>query len=324
MRLPLALALLLCAAPAGAFLFGKSSDEKAAARLAEMRAAFVKGDCAAALAASGPFFGEKPPPALREQAYGYMGSCYETAGSTDKAIALYQLALGLYPENSLFASRLALIYNSAGFPENAAPLFLKALALKPGDPEATLGLARAYAALGFLARAAEFYGKAADIDGYRDARLIEEYALCLLRKRDWAGAEAAAAKGRGVAPLSPAWPRVSARACAGRGDYAGAAAAMEGVLALSPGRQPRLERALYLLLGGRKREAAAAADAELALKPGDPLASQVKGMALYSLGDKAGAAEYFEAARGGGPFTAALAGAFLGYGRPAGEEACRK
>ena len=318
------LLLLVPAAPARAFLFGRSADKAAGARLGEMRGAFEKGDCAAVLAAADTFLRAKPPAAMREEAFGYMGRCYEASGSTDKAISLYQLSLGLHPENKLFASRLALIYNAAGFPENAAPLFLKVLALKPDDLEANLGLARAYAALGFLARAAEFYGKAVELQNYRDPAILDEYARCLLRKRDWAGAAVAAARGREVTPRSAAWPITEARASAGQGEYFKAVEAMDAAIRYESSRRFRLERALYLLLGGLPRRAIEAAEAELKLDPQDALASQVKGMALYALGSKAEASPYFAAALKGGPFTAKVAGAFLGGAAPGPEEACKK
>lgn len=316
--------LLLSAAPAEAFLFGRSSDTKAADSLGGMRSAFNGGDCVTVLALSENFLTEKPPAAMREEAYGYMGRCYEAAGSTDKAISLYKVALGLYPENSLFSSSLAQIYNKARFPEHAAPLFLKVLALSPDDLPANLGLARAYASLGFLSRAAEFYSKSAALGDYADLAVLEEYARCLLRKRDWAGAVSIAGKGRAAAPRSALWPLLEARALAGRGDYYKAVEALDAALRYESNRRLRLERALYLLLAGLPRRAAEAADAELALDAGDPLASAVKGMALYSLGEKTASAPYFTAARGGGPFVSKIAGAFLGGFAPAPEDACKK
>lgn len=323
MRLLFAL-LLLCASPAEGFLFGRASDEEASAGLREMRAAFGRGDCAAVLSRSEDFFKEKPPAGMREEAYGYMGRCYEASGSTDKAIGIYKLAIGLYPANALFATRLALIYNSAGFPANAAPLFLKALELGGGDTEANLGLARAYAAMGYLTRAKSFYSRAAELQGFADAAVLEEYARCMLRKRDWEEATALARKGRLVAPLSSLWPTIEARVRAGRGDYAGAAEMMDTALLLGSGRKLRLERALYLLLGGVPLRAIEAAEAELLADPADPLAAAVKGMALYSLGQKAEAADYFGRARAGGPFTAGIAGAFLAEAPPATAELCKK
>ena len=313
MRAPLLpLLLLLQASPAAAFLFGGAQEEKAAAGLARMRSAFEAGDCASLLELSVPLLNEKPPPGMREEAYGYMGRCYESCGSTDKAIGLYTLALGLYPENMLFASRLALIYNQTGFPENAAPLFIKVLAGKSDDLDANLGLARAYASLGFLSRAKDFYSRAVILQDFRDQAALREYALCMLRKRDWPEALYIAGIGARATPFSSFWPLVESRVRAGQGDYQKALSAIEAAILLDPSRQLRLERALYLLMGGLPRRAIEAADAELAADGKDPLASVVKGMALYSLGRKPEAAPYFMTARGGGPFTAKLAGAFLG------------
>ncbi len=323
MRLFLAL-LLFSAAPAQAFLFGGASDKKAGAGLEKMRAAFEAGDCPSALDLSTTFLNEKPPAAMREEAYGYMGSCYESAGAADKAINLYKLALGLYPENLFFASRLALIYNQAGFPENAVPLFLKVLSIKSDDTNANLGLARAYAALGFLSRAKDFYSRAVILQDFSDQAALREYALCMLRKRDWREALFIAGAGARSAPLSSFWPQVEAKVRAGQGDYHKALPAIEAAILLDPSRQLRLERALYLLMGGLPRRAMEAADAELALDGKDALASVVKGMALYSLGKKAEAQPYFAAARGGGPFTAKIAASFLNGNLKAAEDACKK
>lgn len=311
MRLLFAL-LMLCAAPAGAFLFGRASDEKAEAGLRGMREAFARGDCVSVLSSSEAFLGEKPPAALREEAYGYMGRCYEASGSADKAITLYKLAIGLYPGNASFALRLALLYNRAGFPENAAPLFLKAFSMNGGDLEASLGLARAYAALGFLARAKEFYSRAAALQDFKDGALLEEYARCMLRKRDWAQALLVTSKGRLLSPRSALWPALEARVQAGRGDYHAAVALMDSAVRFNSDRRLRLERALYLLMGGLPKRAIEAAEAELAANPADPLACAVKGIALQALGRKGEAEQYFVRARaGGGPFTAKVAGAFL-------------
>lgn len=323
MKLLLAI-LLLPAARADAFLFGRSSDAKAVSRLAEMRAAYNGGDCAAALALSDPFLKENPPSDLRREAYVYMGSCYESSGSADKAINLYKLAIGLYPDNMLFSSRLALIYNQTGFPADAVPLFLKVISRLGDDLESNLGLARAYSSLGFLSRASEFYSRVVALQNFGDLATLEEYERCLLRKRDWTEALFIAGKGKAAAPRSAFWPLAEARISAGRGDYYKALESMDRALRYAPDRQLRLERALYLLLGGLPRRAIEAADAELKLDPSDALAAEVKGMALYSLGDKAGAAPYFSTALGGGPFAAKVAGSFLANGRPKPEEACKK
>lgn len=322
MRLVLLL-LFSAAVPAEAFLFGRTSDAKAEAGLAAMREAFGRSDCVSVLASSEAFLREKPPAALREEAYGYIGRCYEAAGSADKAITLYKLAIELYPGNGLFASRLARIYNRAGFPENAVPLFLQVLRLTPDDLDANIGLARAYAALGFLSRAKDFYSRAAILQDFKDGAVLEEYARCMLRKRDWEEALLATSKGRLLSPRSALWPLLEARVQAGRGEYYAAVALMDSAVRFNSDRHLRLERALYLLMGGLPQRAIEAADAELASDQGDPLACAVKGMALHALGRKGEAERYFVKARaGGGPFISKVAGAFLPA--PAGLEAAYK
>lgn len=323
-RLPVLCLLLALAAPAEAFFFGALSDKRAEAMLTGMRSDFDRGDCSSVLDISDSFLGEKPPAGLREEAYGYIGRCYERQGLADKAISLYKLGLGLYPGNSLFALRLALIYNRAGFSADAVPLFLKVLDRRSDDVEANLGLARAYAALGFYSKAKVFYSRAVALQDFGDTAVLKEYAFCMLKKRDWDEALFIAGKGAQAEPGSPDWKLAEARVMAGRGDYRRAVAAMDAAIRTAPSRRLRLERALYLLLSGAKRQAVEAADAELALDGTDALASLVKGMALYSLGEKAAAAKWFSAARAGEPFTAAMAGSFLGEAAAKPEGACEK
>lgn len=324
MRLLAAMLLLLAASPARAFIFGKASYGRAEAILAEMRAARDRGDCGAVSRQADGFLAEKPPPAMREAAYACIGACYESSGLTDKAISLYKLAIELYPENAGFKSRLAAIYNGSGFHSNSAPLFLKVLDKRPDDISANLGLARAYSALGFYSRAKTYFSRAVVLQDFADPAALRDYSVCLLKKRDWEEALFIAAKGAAVQPGSAYWALARARAQAGRGDYYKALPEIEGAILLEPSRQLRLERALYLLLGGLPRRAITAADLELAARPGDPLASVVKGMALYRLGEKAAARPYFEAARSGGEFTARVAASFLGVTASAGPQTCEK
>jgi len=306
-----ALVLLLAASPAGAFFFGSSSDQRAGELLAGMGAAYEGGNCQAALELSEKFLGEKPPAAMREEAYGYMGRCYEAVGAVDKAISLYKLALGLYPENSLFSYRLAMIYNQSGFNQLAVPLFLKVLAVKTDDIEANLGLARAYAAQGFLARAKDYYSRSVILQDFGDAAVLEEYARCMLRKGDWDEAVFIAGKGEQAVPRAPLWRRLEAKAMAGQGQYYKAIELIESAIRLESSRGLRLERALYLLMGGLPKRAMEAADAELSAAA-DPLASLIKGMALYSQGRKGEAAPYLSAGRLAGPFSDKVAASLLG------------
>jgi tetratricopeptide (TPR) repeat protein len=325
MRLTALLILALSlAAPARAFLLGGSSDKKSAEKLAGLRGAYERGDCEAVIDGFSGFLGEKPPAGLREEAYGYMGRCHQRGGAADKAISVYKLAHGLYPDNIFFTSRLASIYSQAGFNSEAVPLFLNVLDLKSDDVPANLGLARAYAALGFYAKAKIFYSVTVALQDFSDAAVLREYAGCMLKKGDWPEALFIAKKGAVIAPGSAYWPLAEARALAGQGEYYKTFPFMDAALRLEPSRQLRLEKALYLLLAGLPKRAIEAADAELAADKADPLAAAVKGMALYLLGMKTEANAYFTAARGGGPFTAALAGSFLKSSSGAIEGLCKK
>lgn len=325
MRTLFALLLMLQAAPAGAFLFwGGEARREAEARLAEMRDARAAGDCQAVLGTADRFLEEKPPGDLREEAYGYMGECYELCGSADKAISLYKLAIELYPDNITFKSRLGAIYNRTGFPEHASTLFSAVLDSRPGDIAATLGSARAYAAMGFLSRAAKYYSKGVAIQDFSDESALKEYADCLLRKRDWGEALFIAQKGAVLSPLSGFWPRLKARVKAGQGDYRGAVSFMDKAIILSPGRRSRLERAIYLLLGGQAGGAIEASEAELSRGQDDPLASLVKGMALYSLGKEDDAAPYFRTASKGRGFTSKVAEALMYDKEKKGAAVCRR
>lgn len=326
MRAALLLPLLLgISAPASAFLFGGDSDKKALAGLESLRAAFKAGDCAAVLERYNAFLEEKPSRRLREEPYGYLGRCYEAGGLTDKAISLYKVAIELYPANILFASQLGRIYNRAGFYDSAEPLFLKALALKSDDTDANIGLARAYAGMGFLGRARHFYSLAVVLQDFGDPVVMREYALCLLKKREWDEASFIASRGRQREPLSAYWPVNQARILAGRGDYAGAVLSMDVALELEATRGRRLERALYLLLGGDPRRAVEEADAALSADRTDALAAAVKAMALYFMGEKKQAEPYFAiAAANGGDFTSKLAGSFIECLKNGGVWPCKK
>lgn len=324
MRPALLLALLFFALPrAEAFFFGRTSDKPAGELLGKVRAAYEAGDCQGALELAEKLLAEKPPAGMREQAYVYMGSCYETCGSPDKAISLYKLASGLYPGNLLFSRRLALIYNATGFPQLAAPLFGKVLAARSDDVEANLGLARAYAAQGFLSRAKGHYSRAVILQDFRDAGALEEYARWMLKKGDWEEAVYIAARGAQLSPASGIWPALEARALAGQGKYYKAIEAMEAAIRLQPSRSLRLERALYLLMGGLPKRAMEAAEAELA-SGADPLASMIKGMALYAQGRKPEAAPLLAAGRETGPFAARVAASLLGEKRLSPEGSCGK
>ncbi|MCX5786826.1 MAG: tetratricopeptide repeat protein [Elusimicrobia bacterium] len=308
------LLLLLTFLPAEVFCFFFSrGPDKTPEMFEAIRGDFENGNCASVLDKADAFLKEGPSAELKETAYQYMGRCYEREGLADKAISLYNLASGLYPENFFFAARLAGIYLDTGFYENAVTLFTKILAVRSDDLEANLGLARAYSRLGFLARAKTHYSIAVALTDFGDPAVLAEYASVMIQKRDWPEVIMLTEKGRASEPANAFWPRTLARVQAGKGDYKKAWAYMNSALKLSPENRPlALERALYLLLSGNTEAAGTEADIALAKVSKDPLASLIKAMAFFKEGKNDQARGFFElAARNGEPFTAQIAEAFL-------------
>ena len=308
---PAVLLLLLAPLNASAFLFGGISDKKAEAMLGSMSSNFEKSDCQAVVEISQGLFNEKPPSAIRERAYSYLGRCYETQGSYDKAITVYKLARGLYPENGLFPRRLAAIYSRTGFYDLAVPLFEKVLEARSDDIEANSGLARCYALLGSLSKAKLYYSRAAILGDFSDLGLLKEYAAQMLRKRDWEEAALIADYGVKLAPGEAGFYEVRARASAGRGDYKAAAGHMRSAIKLEPsGVDLAMELALIELLDGNPEAALAAVPAEV---PGhSALSLVIRGMALHKKGEGARALDYFKKAAGSGePFIASFAAALM-------------
>jgi tetratricopeptide (TPR) repeat protein len=297
---------------ADCFIFGRG-PERAAEIFALIDADFKRGDCQAVLDRAPALFSEATSSQPNETVYMYMGACYERAGLSDKAVGLYKMAFGLYQKNYFFAGRLAEIYLSAGFYGEAISLFSKILSDRPDDLAANLGMARAQTRLGFLSRAKTYYSRYTALSDFNDMPAMKEYAQTMLLKRDWREASMLAEKGLSRAPTDIFWPKIMARLCAGQGKYREAIEYLNRSLAVSPGeRQALLERALYALLSGHSVEALADSESALRVRGDDPLAALIKGLALFRVGEADKAREWFEAARKGGePFTAQIAGAFL-------------
>ena len=303
--------LLLAPLNAAAFLFGGISDKKAEDILGAMSANFEKGDCQAVAEISQNLFNEKPSSAIREKAYSYLGRCYEAQGMYDKAITVYKLSHGLYPENDLFTGRLAAIYLKTGFYDIAVPLFEKVLKDRSYDIEANAGLARCYASMGFLSKAKIYYSMAAILGNFGDLGLLKEYAAQMLRKRDWEEAGLIAGYGVKLAPGEADFYKVMARVAAGRGDYKAAAGHMRSVIKREPsGAGLALELALMELLAGNYD---AALDAIPAGQTRSALSLVIRGMALHKKGERVRALGYFKeaAAASGDPFVSAFAAALV-------------
>ena len=302
---------LLAPVSAAAFLFGGISDKKAEDMLGKMSVNFEKGDCQAVAEISGDLFREKPSSAIREKAYSHLGRCYESQGMYDRAITVYKLAHGLYPENDLFSGRLAAIYLKAGFYDIAIPLFEKVLKGRSDDIEANAGLARCYASMGFLSKAKSYYSRAAILGNFSDLGLLKEYAAQMLKIRDWEEAGLIAGYGVKLVPSEAYFYEVMARIAAGRGDYKASAGHIRSAIKRKPADADlSLELALIEFLAG-DYEAALGAIPATGTRHG-ALSLVIRGMALHKKGERATALGYFkEAAASGAPFISAFAAALV-------------
>lgn len=299
---------------AGAFrFFGLRSEGGAPELLAAMKADFENGNCTAVAAGGEALFKEKPFSETRVAAYKYMGQCYEKQELPDKAIGVYRLGRGLYPDDRFFPARLAAIYLKAGFYSTAAPLFKEALDYRSDDIEANAGLGRCYAEIGFLARSKDYYARALILGDFKDLDLLKEYARWMIRKRDWGEAELILSKALEQDPGNAEFYALLSRIASGKGDYGAAAARLSQALERCPGNRGfTLERALVLLLAGDADGALGAAGIFLKDGARDPFASLIKGLALHKKGDQAGAKAALAAAGGEeGSFVARLAGTLL-------------
>jgi len=303
--------LLLYPLNASAFLFGGVSDKKAEDMLGVMSVNFENGDCRAVAAISQDLFREKPSSAIREKAYSYLGRCYETQGNYDKAIMVYKLAHGLYPENDLFSGRLASIYLKTGFYDIAIPLFEKVLKGRSYDIEANAGLARCYAFRGFLSKAKIYYSRAAILCDFGDLGLLKEYASQMLRIRDWDEAGLIAGYGIKLAPGEAYFYEVMARIAAGRGDYKVSAGHMRSAIRRDPeSADLALELALVEFLAGDYDAALGAIPA--AGTRHRALSLLIRGMALHKKGERVRALEHFkEASDHGDSFISAFAASLM-------------
>ena len=310
-------ALIFASIPlnAAAFLFGGTSDKKAVDLIGVMAAGFAAGDCPAVVEISGELLGEKPPPEIKEKAYSYLGRCYESQGLADKAITMYKLAHGLYPENRFFPARLAAIYLRSGFYDLAVPLFEEALRDRPDDIQANAGLARSYASMGFLSKAKTYYSRAVILGEFGNLTLMKEYIGWMLKKRDWEETELIAGYAGKLAPEDAQLSEALARVAAGRGDHKQAALKMREAVSLAPSDTAlALELALTEFLAGDYD--AALASVPVRERESNALALVIRGMALRKKGDMPGSLECFRKASdiGGRSFVAAFAAALAGPG----------
>ena len=165
----------------GAGLFSKESKKKYEADIRAVKIAYDKGDCFQVIEKVNEFLESKPPSYFKEEAYTYLGSCYEKRNEIDKALDIYGLANTLYSENNFFRESLANIYLGAGFFEKALVLFKEFIENENSSYKAYAGLAKSYASLGFYKKARKNYSKALEMSKYKDLNLVKEYSRELIK-----------------------------------------------------------------------------------------------------------------------------------------------
>ncbi|MCG2727006.1 MAG: hypothetical protein L6420_12295 [Elusimicrobia bacterium] len=168
---------------AGAFWFSGESEKKYEADIIAIKVDYEKPDCFQVIKKVNEFLESKPPAHFKEEAYTYLGSCYEKRNEIDRALDIYGLANTLYPNNNFFRESLANIYLGAGFFEKSLLLFKELVENKVSSYRAFAGLAKSYASLGFYKKARENFFKALEMNEYKDIDLIKAYSRELMRVR---------------------------------------------------------------------------------------------------------------------------------------------
>ena len=306
-------------------------DKVAQGLFEEMEQAYNNQDCNLYHELYEKFSAEKPSSSLREKAYYYAGMCYEKHNIADKAINIYKLASGIYPNNMAFSYRLAIIYYQTGFYENALNNFEAVIHEHYQEKGALAGAARASAGLGRMEQAAKYYTKALSIDFEKDEtdfdenseeNLIKELSLCLIDSARYEEAREFIDKGYSI-NQSAVWHNLSAKSYAAEGNFLKAAEEMSNVLKKENNRNNRLSKAFYNYWAGNIKQAEIAADKELSVNSYDYLASFLKGMCLRSEGNTDIADSYFKISACGEKFIEDLSRKMSSVTLPVKEELCK-
>jgi len=298
---------------AGLFSFSERIEMKK--QETQIEKLYALGSCREVLTKSDYFLNNESGGAYKEKVYYMRGRCLEKLKENDRALTVYNLASGLYPDNMDFIYRRAIIYSEAGFKEKAIPMLKKILAKNPDDIDANVAAADSYADIGFLDRAAEFYDKAAGLQKYADEDTVVKYAFCLLRLRRWDEVGKVLKKSAADRKDEISRQKLRARVYAGEGDYRSAAEELKTPAEGADKRRTDMERAVYLTEAGLYAEAEKTADVYLAADGKDRFAALVKGLSAYKSGRRDEAKKYFIKASGNSDFVGRLAKAFLERGK---------
>lgn len=321
-------AFALLSACSSSLSFIQPRNKAAMHLLAQMEQAYNTGNCNLFHELYGKFSAEKPSAKLREQAYYYEGMCYEMRGGADNAIAVYKVAMELYPKNPAFAYRLALIYSHSQFYEKSLPLFDIAISRHYQEKGALAGSAMANAALGRYPQAVKYYVKALSLSGgnskndAEDIRIIKELAQCLINSKRYDEAREYMEKGHELDPM-PAWYIMAAKSYSEEGNFKKASEEISKAIAEDNLREYRISKGFYDYWAGNINQAEAEADRELSENPYDYLAAFLKGMVLRSGGKNEIADSYFRISACGEDFIGQISRKMSSVPLPPQEELCK-
>jgi tetratricopeptide (TPR) repeat protein len=252
----------------------------------------------------------------RALAYKMLGASYTRQGRLKEAIAVYQYAEGLYPEDINILSGLANLLHHVDLDDRARPLFERVLDIHPNNAEAHLGMAEISFKQGFLEKAQRHY-ESVLAEWNQNEGIWRGYALVLAKRRDWAGAVQAVRRALSLLESSDSYEALAVFQRAG-GDSE-AYASLQRALAITEDRPDlRLRAGLWLLEDGRLDESLREAEGVLALHPEEPLALWLRASVNLRSGRMDAARKDLESAAGAGrksPFVARAAAAMLELSR---------
>jgi len=255
----------------------------------------------------------KLPRRVRAEAYHLKGLSYERAGQGEKALQIYQLAVGLYPKDLKLLTNLGNILNRVGLPERARPHFEEVLRIHPNNAGAHLGLGDIFRRLGFLQKAIFHYEKT--LEHWPDNPDIwRRYAEALSDAGQYGAAVNAAKKSLSFRRDTQGLAVLARNERLG-GDAQEGYAQFDDALALTPeDASLLLEKSLWLLEDGRLSDAKGLAENVIARTPEQPLAHWITGAISARNGDLKTARDSFKisaAAAVTHPFIASAARAML-------------
>ena len=243
--------------------------------LARAQALFAKGDYPRVIYLLSPAALEGLRSKKAPAAEYLLAESYARTGRAEKALAIYQVAVKLYPRDIHLLMGLAELFREAGLNSRARPLYVRILERNPLDAEAHLGLARIDKNLGFLKRSLRHYSLAQD-SGKPRADIWREEAEVLLSLNAFEAAKDAARRALGLSPSDRRTLFLMGRIARASGDIPAALHDLDEAAGISRPRPELLRaRTLWLLEAGRVREAGRAARAILSSRPRDPLAHWV-------------------------------------------------